>query len=355
MKPFNLNELYKKIADLPPPKPLAADRECVQAMLTGIAIGDALGAPTEGMTPDERYRQFGTIRRFFGEREGTQVTDDSQMAFLTLRSILGMGEVDPTDIMRRFAQAKLRGAGKTVTDAIKNYRETKTWQTCGVDSMGNGALMRIAPVIVAHINKRDTSRLWRDVADVTILTHRNVNAVAASIAYVDMLWGFLRNREKVLPASVLQRFREVVATLQDDDEVQPRSPRLVSDDFSSFCGMALAAYKQSVPIDVACDWWYSGAYLPETLPSMLYIIARHIDEPMKAIFRAVNDTKDNDTIASLVAAAMGALYGMDAFSGDWVMELSGDLQEKGDRQMWEILKETEKIWLPSTESLTERK
>ena len=59
----------------------------------------------------------------------------------------------------------------------------------------------------------------------------------------------------------------------------------------------------------ACDAWHSGAYLLETVPSVLWILANHAHDPEEAIVRAVNDTTDNDTVAAIVGAAVGALHG----------------------------------------------
>jgi len=38
-----------------------------------------------------------------------------------------------------------------------------------------------------------------------------------------------------------------------------------------------------------------GAFLLETVPSVIYILMRHGNDPEESIVRAVNDTKDNDT------------------------------------------------------------
>jgi ADP-ribosylglycohydrolase len=64
-----------------------------------------------------------------------------------------------------------------------------------------------------------------------------------------------------------------------------------------------------VPVSDACHKWQSGAYLLETVPSVLNIIMLHADNPEEAIVRAVNDTFDNDTLAAIVGAAVGALHG----------------------------------------------
>jgi ADP-ribosylglycohydrolase len=69
------------------------------------------------------------------------------------------------------------------------------------------------------------------------------------------------------------------------------------------------ALAQQLTVLDACERWYSGAFLLETVPSALYILARHAREPETELIRVVNDTKDNDTIAAIVGAAVGALHG----------------------------------------------
>ena len=66
-----------------------------------------------------------------------------------------------------------------------------------------------------------------------------------------------------------------------------------------------------------------GAFLLETVPSVLYILERYQSDPQEAIRRAVMDTWDNDTIAAIVGAVMGAMYGMDAFAKEWIDCLPG--------------------------------
>ena len=87
----------------------------------------------------------------------------------------------------------------------------------------------------------------------------------------------------------------------------------------------------------ACNWWASGAYLLETVPSVLYILARHAADPEEAIIRAVNDTKDNDTIAAIVGAAVGALHGIDAIPSRWRDGLIGRTGESDDGRIYELI------------------
>jgi len=54
----------------------------------------------------------------------------------------------------------------------------------------------------------------------------------------------------------------------------------------------------------ANELWESGAYLLETVPMELYILMKYYDNLEEAVVKAVNDTKDNDTIGSIMGAAV---------------------------------------------------
>jgi ADP-ribosylglycohydrolase len=71
---------------------------------------------------------------------------------------------------------------------------------------------------------------------------------------------------------------------------------------------------------------------------------RHGDDPEEALVRAVNDTKDNDTIAAIVGAAVGALHGQARIPSRWLGDLSGRTAEHDDGQIWDLLREARRLW-----------
>ena len=98
----------------------------------------------------------------------------------------------------------------------------------------------------------------------------------------------------------------------------------------------------------ACNAWYSGAYLLETLPSVIYILMQHGDNLEEAIVRAVNDTKDNDTIAAVVGAAVGAVHGKSAIPDGWIHNLSGRTTDSDDGRICELIAQARTtFWNPS--------
>src|SRR5208282_5608587 len=54
----------------------------------------------------------------------------------------------------------------------------------------NGALMRIAPILIPHL-KDPSPELWADAALAAMITHNDAGSTAACVAFVAMLWKLL--------------------------------------------------------------------------------------------------------------------------------------------------------------------
>ncbi len=99
------------------------------------------------------------------------------------------------------------------------------------------------------------------------------------------------------------------------------------------------AVKARTPVLDACERWYSAAYLLETVPAALLILAMHGHDPEGSIVRAVNDTRDNDTVAAIVGAAVGALHGEGKLPERWRDNLLGRTRSHDDGHLFELLDE----------------
>ncbi|HTP28746.1 MAG TPA: ADP-ribosylglycohydrolase family protein, partial [Anaeromyxobacteraceae bacterium] len=82
----------------------------------------------------------------------------------------------------------------------------------------------------------------------------------------------------------------------------------------------------------------------ETVPCVLLVLERHGNDPTEAIVRAVNDTRDNDTVAAVVGAAVGALHGLDAIPSRWREGLLGRTSASDDGRIWELVERARKAW-----------
>lgn len=216
-------------------------------------------------------------------------------------------------------------------------------------SAGNGALMRIPPVVIPHL-RRPSPELWADAILTGAVTHNDPSSIGACVAFVGLLWEALALEQAPPSAWWLDRYCERARALDGEARLEPRRPGLAyRGPIWRFVDTVVRdALRHNRTVIDACDSWYSGAFLLETVPCALYILARHARDPEQAIVRAVNDTRDNDTVGAIVGAAVGALHGRAALPDRWIRGLLGRTTEADDGRVFELIdRARQQFWVDS--------
>lgn len=331
------------------------DFQRIEGMMLGLAIGDALGITTEGMLPQHRHRRYGEIRDYLpnrhvqprpGESSRGYPSDDTQLAFWTLEQLISDAGFNPDQVAHRFCRDRIFGIGSAVRGFVNAFRAGTEWQRAGQPSAGNGALMRIVPILIPHLGKPSPD-LWVDTALCAMITHNDSASISACLAFVHLLWELLRRKEPPNPSWWVEEYATVAQELETDRRYRPRGGV-----FREYAGPLWRFVAETVPeayqrgLDVldACNRWYSGAFLLETVPSVLCILMKHGHDFEQSVLRAVNDTKDNDTIAAIVGAAVGALHGRESIPPRWIENLSGRTTDRDDGRVFELLDQARACW-----------
>ncbi|MGW8250244.1 MAG: ADP-ribosylglycohydrolase family protein [Anaerolineales bacterium] len=348
------------LRQMPAPLPPDWDFAHVEGMLLGLAIGDALGNTTESLLPAVRVHSHGEIRDYLPNRyaDGRRVglpSDDTQMAFWTLEQLLEGGGLVPDRLAAKFTQHPIFGIGGTVRGFLRNYKDQRLpWEISGLPSAGNGALMRIAPVLVPHLHQPSPA-LWGDAALAGMITHNDRASNACCVAFIHLLWECLRLEKAPAPDWWIDTFISAARYIEGDTTYAPRNPSLpYSGPLWQFVDQEVSlAMRENWSVLEACERWHSGAYLLETMPCLLYILARYGDDPEEAITRAVNDTRDNDTIAAIVGAGVGALHGRAGLPTRWISGLLGRTAANDDWHIFELIESSKQTFWRSDPPLTD--
>jgi len=332
------------------PKSLEFDFDKVEGMLLGLAIGDSLGNTSESMFPDERKDLYGETRDYWPNPRADMEplglpSDDTQLAFWTLEHLLEQNGLLPDQLAEIFSTNRIFGIGNTVHRFVNNMRSGKAWYEAGPQSeaSGNGALMRIAPILVPHL-KRGGTGLWADTALCAMITHNDRTSTASCLAFVSMLWDLLDKTVEPDKTWWVNRFTEISGPLEGDVKLRS-TPIPPVDDFegslTDYCSKyVVEAIESGADYQTVIDSWHSGAYLLETVPAALWILSNFGHDPEEAIVRAANDTWDNDTIGAIVGAAVGALHGKSALPDRWVNNLSGRTNACDDGKIFELIEKS---------------
>ena len=108
------------------PHGVVADWERVEGMLLGLAIGDALGNTSEGLSPRQRTEFVGEVRdyrpnRYLDHRAVGLPSDDTQMAFWTVEHLLEHGHLDPGDWRSSSRGSRSSASGRPCAASSTNW------------------------------------------------------------------------------------------------------------------------------------------------------------------------------------------------------------------------------------------
>jgi ADP-ribosyl-[dinitrogen reductase] hydrolase len=277
-----------------PMRPVVADlqevQERAQAAMLGMAIGDALGATVEFMTPTEIRQTHGVLDEIQGggwlQLKAGQVTDDTQMSLCIARSIVACGW-SPRDIAERFAEwlrSKPPDVGGTCRRGIRRYMQFGSLSgPPSNDDGGNGAVMRIAPVAIATLADEQLLEVW--AVEQAHITHNHPLSDAACV-----LVGTL------LHLACLGRSREVMR--QTTQSALQCTPAFGYSNYRGLC----------------------SAYVVDTMQTVLhhFFRSRTFEE---CLVNTVNQGGDADTAGAIVGAIAGAYYGLDAIPKRWLKRM----------------------------------
>ncbi len=156
--------------------------------LWGLALGDALGMPTQAMTADHIETAYGEITGLVDAiaeqpvaplMPAGSVTDDTEQALLLADLLVaGEGHIDPRafatcllnweDDMR--ARDSLDLLGPSTKAALEQVREGADPRITGKNGTTNGAAMRVTPIGIA-ISVEDPERFAKAVHESCMVTH----------------------------------------------------------------------------------------------------------------------------------------------------------------------------------------
>jgi ADP-ribosylglycohydrolase len=305
-------------------------RSCARGALYGLAVGDALGMPTQLLSRAEITERWGGLLAGFepappghpiaaGIPAGA-VTDDTEQAVLLGRLLVkGGGAVDPTELAQalvRWERAMAeRGSldllGPSTKRAVAAVLAGTPAEEAGASGDTNGAAMRIAPVGIAvplaPASHRQLSTIVDHVESVSRVTHNTGIALAGAAAVA-----------AAVSAGVSG------AGIAEATALAIEAARIAADRGHWVAGADVAAridwatrLVAGRPEPEAADLIYTlvGTSLAtqESVPAAFAVLAAVPDNPWRACLLAASLGGDCDTIAAMAGAIAGGCHGVTAF------------------------------------------
>lgn len=316
----------------------------IAGSLYGLAIGDALGRPTEFIGMAEIYKKFGRTG-VIPLPSDARVTDDTHMMLHYGRAaVRGMQArtQSATVFAREFRRATVawyydpeqkpfRAPGNSCMTAARALANPKNrhWNRVTTVSRGCGSNMRVAPIAFLPTN------LLPNVAQLSAaMTHGHPLSLAATELTA---WVIRWAAEGVNPLDLVDMALGRIKAVLDKDaayngewltELHRRwsgSPEInMQIGWFDMRRMMIKVKKQldtSDTGDNACLNIGEGWEADAAIGVALYCAARHHDRPLDAVSRGARTSGDSDSIACLTGAIMGAHYGLGAWPRRWINQI----------------------------------
>lgn len=293
--------------------------------LAGLALGDALGMPTQAMSPQQIQTVYGHVAGLVdGDKSqpyapgmaAGSVTDDTEQALL-IASLLLKGHGSGLNLdASEFSHALLawedsmieRGSldllGPSTKAALERVRAGENPLCVGGEGTTNGAAMRVTPIgIAASTSDRQlfADAVWSS-CQVTHATRQGFQSAALVAAAVSL--GIDAGA-----ADVTDLLWEAVAFVRSLPERGAWSPEpdVVA---ATHRALKLAAQPSS-SLEWLAEQIGTSVASAQAIPMAFALLAR--DPSPRALLQAANLGGDTDTIGAIAGAILGASLGVEVF------------------------------------------
>ena len=303
--------------------------------LAGLALGDALGMPTQAMSPEQIRAVYGRItglvdgdasQPYAPGMPAGSVTDDTEQALL-IASLLLRGRASSSGRVAlnavEFAHALLawedsmirRGSldllGPSTKAALERVRAGEDPLTVGGEGTTNGAAMRVTPIGIA-VSTEDpeafAEAVWSSCR-VTHATRQGFQSAALVAAAVSMGIDAARSPSLDL-RSLLWKALTYVDSLPERGAWTP-DPDVVA---ATRRAMQLAANPASSSLECLVEQVGTSVASAHAIPMAFALLAR--DPSPRALLDAANLGGDTDTIGAIAGAILGAAFGVEVLPAD---------------------------------------
>ena len=302
--------------------------------LAGLALGDALGMPTQAMSPEQIRAVYGMIaglvdgdasQPYAPGMPAGSVTDDTEQALL-VASLLVRGRGTSSGRVAldagEFAHALLawedsmieRGSldllGPSTKAALERVRAGEDPLSVGGAGTTNGAAMRVTPIGIAMSTadpEAFADAVWSS-CQVTHATRQGFQSAALVAAAVSMGIDTARSTTPNL-RSLLWKAVTYVDSLPERGAWTP-DPDVVA---ATRRAMQLVANPASSSLECLVEQVGTSVASAQAIPMAFALLAR--DPSPQALLDAANIGGDTDTIGAIAGAILGAALGFEVFVG----------------------------------------
>jgi ADP-ribosylglycohydrolase len=293
----------------------------VTGMLAGVAVGDAMGMPTEFLTPEQIREWYGRVDGFMRAHpdhphhrlQAGMVTDDTDHTIILADLLIEHGEIDPRAMAEKllvWAESprvrENRFVGPSTLKTLAGIKRGLPLEQVSRSGTTVGAAMRVAPLAI-YFDRR--AELIDQVVASCSVSHFTRNAISGAMAMAFACQAALES--DALPAGVALAAQEgaVVGREYGDWSWAPPIERRIAhvaawvESDAGDEGLVLRRLYELIGVDL---------YPEQLVPCAIGLMLLTEGDPQRAIRLAANLGGDSDTLGAMAGALCGGLRGVNA-------------------------------------------
>ncbi|MFD0588484.1 ADP-ribosylglycohydrolase family protein [Paenibacillus sp. GCM10027627] len=282
----------------------------------GGIIGDLLGVPVEFRKRDsyqiKEIAGYGT----YNQPPGTW-SDDTSLTLCLMENIINDDSMD--DLMLKLVKyydeaywtphGEMFDIGRATVEAITRFKRGTMPEKCGGQTEldnGNGAIMRISPVVFLLYNNFDFVQKAEIIKQYTEITHAHPRAIVGSIIYVELLLRLYYNNSF---AESIEQINELFTENFDENHIYRKElinyKRIFSEDFAK-------TPREEI---------MSTGFVVHSLEAAVWCLIT-TSSFSEAVLKAVNLGDDTDTVAAITGSLAGMYYKMEGIPEEWLEKIA---------------------------------
>ncbi|MBX6311359.1 MAG: ADP-ribosylglycohydrolase family protein [Isosphaeraceae bacterium] len=326
----------------------------VRGCLLGLAVGDALGAPLEGLSAQQIRAHYGRVvdyvdgarawkKKPYRWRMPGLYSDDTQQALVLADCLLHRGRIEPEYLAELYLALATpkgsylgahRGIGRSFRMVLAELEREVSPRLTGQMSAGIGAAMRIAPVGLYFADQPEM--IFAAVMAASLMTHRDIRSLAGAMAVACAIRRLVTGENSGRSPCLLFWLAADVAKAEDRIAAEHADLAAIGPYLHSISTVlartealleyprdrALAALVEEANrhgAEPSCRRATMG-FPPACLPTCLYLLLT-TESFEEAVQEVVNLGGDADTTGAIVGALAGAHYGAEAIPVRWLAGL----------------------------------
>jgi len=285
--------------------------------LIGLAIGDALGSPTEGKKISDIKSRWGRVTDFLSQDQSG--TDDTEYALFSARLLLKHERALTSEIVADAWKRDIisdnnryKGAGFSEMLTIANLQAGLIPPLSGqhLHSWSDGLAMRVAPYGIA--------------ASGDPLLAATLAGIDGAVSHAD---------EGIFSGQAVAAAVALAMTGAEADDLSTTALKVIPEDSWTARaikkGVAIANESADVwtalePLsqNLVCHYYHWADIAPEAVSLAFGILTAARGDFTESVLGAINIGRDADTIAAIVGAITGARSGIEAIPQQWCTRIT---------------------------------